>query len=119
MKREPGEEIGPSLECSSGSESIQFEHPRRRVVLIGGDVPVPVTFAGSLHSERVALFREPERLLSTLVRMDVADRSDHPRRPSPFVAHAKAAAVHPAVSRVQLAPGSLAVIDECAPGNAS
>ena len=69
------------------------------------------------HRQRITLLRDPQRLFSTLVRMDVADRSDHPRRPSPFVAHAKAASVHPAVAAVQLSHPPLAVIGGRAPGN--
>src|SRR5260370_39146121 len=62
MKRKPGQELGPALERGCRRESIQFEHPRRSVELIGSDVPIPVTLAGRLHRQCVALLREADRV---------------------------------------------------------
>ena len=110
MKREPSEEIGPALECSFRREPVQFEHPRRRVILIGGDVPVPVTLARSLHGERVALFRELQCRLGALLRIDIAYRAGHSSRPSGFIAHTQPANPYPPIAAVGVPHTPLSVI---------
>ena len=66
MERKLRDDLGAAAPLAIGRKAAQLVVARRRVVLVGLDVPVPVAFAGRLHGERVALLRQAQRLLSLL-----------------------------------------------------
>src|SRR5262245_36956924 len=58
-------------ERRAGWESEHVHHPRRRVVLVGADDPVPVRILRRLHDVRVALLRGAQSLFGAFALSDV------------------------------------------------
>ncbi len=73
MECEPLEEILTRRERRLGGKAVHLQQPRRGPELVTGNVPIPVTLFGGAHRQRVALFRDSQRLLGMLALRDVAD----------------------------------------------
>ncbi len=78
-------------------EAAELVVARRAVILVGQHVPIPVAFAGRLHRERIALFRQAQRLLRLPARGHFAHESRPACRLSSRVALAERLQPDPAL----------------------
>jgi hypothetical protein len=69
-----------SIRCASPGLAGDTGQPvqlRRREQFVGLHVPDPVGLVGAGHRDRVALLRQPQRLLGAALRVDVDHRAGH------------------------------------------